>query len=75
MLKTLLLATLLPLLAVLATAAVAVNLGDLLALADAGPADDRRRLLAIAMLFLPVGLTLVISECVMLRRCRLFGRK
>lgn len=75
MLRTLVLATMPPLAAILATATVAIYLGDILLFLADGPAAGWRRLLAIGMLFLPIGLTLAITECCMRRRCRLFGRK
>lgn len=75
MLKTLLQATVPPLAAILATAAVAIHLSDILAFLADGPAADWRQLLAVGMLFMPIALTLAITECVMLRRCRLFGRR
>lgn len=75
MLRSIVMATLPPLAAILATAAVAVNVGDIMGLAFGGPVADWRLLMVIGILFLPIGLTLVITECFMRGRCRRFGKR
>jgi hypothetical protein len=64
-----------PLAAILATAAVAVNVEDIISLAFGGPVDGWRLLMVIGILFLPIGLTLVLTECFMRGRCGRFGKR
>lgn len=67
MLKTVALAVLTVLVAITATAAVAWYLGDIAAVLFGGPATGGQRFVMLAILFLPISMTLAIVES-MIRR-------
>lgn len=75
MLRTVILATLPLLAAILATAAIAVNVDAIMNFMFGGPAAGWQRLVVIGLLFLPIGLALALAECFIDQRCRGFGKR